>query len=83
VYFQACKDADAVTSGVFTLGIASIAPAAVVGGVSVKIVKRYRPQIWTGWFLQVLGMSLMTTVKLRTNTGTMVGFSAIFGAGAG
>ncbi|KAF8585267.1 MFS general substrate transporter [Ramaria rubella] len=69
VYFQACKDADAVKSGVLTLGLASIAPTAVIGGVSVKIVKRYRPQIWTGWCLQVIGASLLTLVELKSSVG--------------
>jgi hypothetical protein len=83
VYFQACKDADAVRSGVLALGLASIAPAAAGGGISVKIFQRYRPQIWTGWALQLIGMSLMTTVRMETTTGMVVGFCAIFGVGAG
>ncbi|KAF8572629.1 MFS general substrate transporter, partial [Ramaria rubella] len=83
VYFQACKDADAVKSGVLTFGLATIAPASVLGGISVKILKRYRPQIWTGWCLQVIGISLLTLVKLDSPVGLAVGFCVIYGAGAG
>ncbi|KAF8532577.1 MFS general substrate transporter [Gautieria morchelliformis] len=83
VYFQACKDADAIKSGVLTLGLASIAPAAVIGGTSVKIVQRYRLQIWTGWCLQLIGLSLLTLVKLETPSGLAIGFCVIYGTGAG
>ncbi|KAF8520691.1 MFS general substrate transporter [Gautieria morchelliformis] len=83
VYFQACKDADAIQSGVLSLGLASIAPAAIIGGTSVKIVQRYRPQIWTGWCLQLIGLSLLTLVKLETPSGLAIVFCAIYGTGAG
>lgn len=83
VYFQACKDADAIKSGVLTLGLAAIAPAAVIGGTSVKIFQSYRPQIWTGWCLQLIGLSLMTLIKLETSSAVAVGFCVIYGAGAG
>jgi len=83
VYFQACKDASAIRSGVLLLGVASIAPAAIFGGASVKILKRYRPQLWAAWGLQVIGMSLMTLIKLETSIGAMVGFCVIYGIGAG
>jgi hypothetical protein len=83
VYFQACKDADAISSGVRTLGLASIAPAAILGGVSVKIWKCYRPQIWIAWALQIVGAALMTTVKSDTSNAMTVGFCVLYGAGAG
>ena len=83
VYFQACKDANAVKSGALTLGLAAISPAATVGGVLIKIFKRYRPLIWAGWILQLIGMSLMTTVKFDTATRLVVGYCVIFGAGGG
>ena len=83
VYFQACKDADAIASGVRTLGLAAIAPAAIIGGVSVRVMKRYRPQIWMAWGLQVIGAALMTTVKADTATSLVVGFCVLYGAGAG
>ena len=83
VYFQACKDADALKSGVLTLGLASIALATAGGGISVKVYKCYRPQIWIGCVLQVIGMSLMTTIKLDTATRLVIGYCVIFGAGGG
>ncbi|KIM86227.1 hypothetical protein PILCRDRAFT_65068 [Piloderma croceum F 1598] len=83
VYFQACKDADAISAGVRTLGLASIAVTGLIGGVSVKIFKRYRPQIWISWALQIVGGGLMTTVKSDTSTAATVGFSVLYGVGAG
>ena len=65
------------------LGLASIAPAAIVGAVSVKLTQRYRPQIWVGWCLELIGLSLLTLIKVDTRAGTTVGFCIIYGVGAG
>lgn len=83
VYFQACKGASPIHSGVLVLGLAAMTPAIIVTGFSVSITKHYRPQIWTGWVLQIIGMSLMTLVKLDSHVAQPVGFSVIFGVGAG
>lgn len=65
------------------LGLSSVAPSAIVGGIAVKVIKGYRPQIYTGWCLQVIGMSLMSSIKSETPAGVVVAFSAVFGVGAG
>ncbi|KAF8800200.1 MFS general substrate transporter [Phlegmacium glaucopus] len=83
VYFQACKDASPIHSGVLLLGLGSMTPAVIVAGFSVKLTQRYRPQIWTGWVLQIIGMTLMTFINLDTPIALTVGFSIIFGVGAG
>ncbi|KAF8520682.1 MFS general substrate transporter [Gautieria morchelliformis] len=83
VYFQACKDADAMKSGVLSLGLASVPLTAIIGGTSVKIVQRYRPQIWTGWCLQLIGLSLLTLVKLETPSSWAIGCCVVYGTGAG
>ncbi|GJJ10987.1 hypothetical protein Clacol_005216 [Clathrus columnatus] len=83
VYFQACKGADASRSGILSLSMASVAIGAVIGGPSVKLISRYRPQIWFGWILQTLGISLLTTVKLETHVGVALVFIIIYGTGAG
>lgn len=58
-------------------------PAVIMSGFSVKITQSYRPQIWTGWVLMIIGMALMTFVKLENNVGLAVAFAAIYGIGAG
>jgi hypothetical protein len=83
VYFQACKDADPISSAVRSFGFALVGPASIVGGVSVKILKRYRPQLWIAWALQIIGGGLLTTLKVNTSTAATVGFCLLYGAGAG
>ncbi|GJJ10965.1 hypothetical protein Clacol_005194 [Clathrus columnatus] len=83
VYFQACKGADASRSGVLLLSMSSVALGAMVGGRSTKFIPRYRPQIWLGWVLQTIGISLLTIIKLETHVGVAVGFVIIYGTGAG
>jgi hypothetical protein len=82
-YFQACKGADPISAAVRTLGLSAISLSAVIGGVSVKILKRYRPQIWVAWALQIIGGGLMTTVTADTPSAHIVGFCVLYGAGAG
>ncbi|KIJ48812.1 hypothetical protein M422DRAFT_225924 [Sphaerobolus stellatus SS14] len=83
VYFQAVKDTTPLAAGVHMLGLASIALSAVIGGTSVKILQRYRPQIWLGWILMIIGMALFTTIKLQSPSGSAIGFSVVYGIGAG
>ena len=83
VYFQGSKDASPVHSGVLLLGLSTTMPAVIISGFSVKITQRYRPQIWTGWVLQIIGMILLSFVKLETPVGVTVAYSAVFGIGAG
>jgi len=83
VYFQACKDTSVLMAGVHMLGLSSIGFAALVGGVSVKVLQRYRPQLWLGWVLMVVGMGLLIMVKLDTPVPRIIGFCIIYGLGAG
>ncbi|GJJ10843.1 hypothetical protein Clacol_005071 [Clathrus columnatus] len=83
VYYQACKGASPILSGVETLGFAVIAPSAVVGGIIVKKAQKYRPCLWIGWSLMVIGSGLMTTVKATTPTGHVIGLTVITGFGLG
>lgn len=83
-YYQACKDASPVRSGVELLGYAlSVAPFTVIGGISVTLTKRYRPQIWTAWILFVVGMIILTTVGADTSTGRPIGATVLLGIASG
>ncbi|KIM92156.1 hypothetical protein PILCRDRAFT_260 [Piloderma croceum F 1598] len=83
VYFQACKDADPISSAVRSFGFALVGPASIIGGISVKILKRYHPQLWIAWALQIIGSGLSTTLNVDTSTAATVGFCLLYGAGAG
>ncbi|KAH0828699.1 major facilitator superfamily domain-containing protein [Lanmaoa asiatica] len=79
VYFQACKGASPVMSGVYSLAFASLAPAAIATGLSVKATRRYRPQIWIGWILIIIPLGLMSTIRATDSLGKPIGCLALLG----
>jgi len=83
VYFQACKGSDALISGVQLLGLSATPLGNIIGGISVNITQRYRPQIWISWSLMLVGMSLFTLIKVKTSVGLIVLFCLLFGLGNG
>lgn len=83
VYFQACKDASAVRSGVYGIAMAILAPAAFTAGVLVKKTGRYRPQMFVGWAFMLVGFGLLSTVHANSSVGLPVGYVIILGVGAG
>jgi hypothetical protein len=83
VFYQGCKDASPTRSGVLTLGFASLAPAALVTGALVNRTQRYRPQMWFGWCLILVGLGLHSTLEADTSSGRAVGFGVIVGIGIG
>ncbi|KAF9236868.1 MFS general substrate transporter [Melanogaster broomeanus] len=83
VFFQGCKGASPVMSGVYGLGGSALAPAAIVSGLLVKKTGRYRPQIWVGWCILLVGLGLMSTLRANTSPAFAVGFSVIVGIGIG
>jgi len=83
VYFQGCKGASPVMSGVYGLGMSALAPAAIVSGLLVKKTGRYRLQIWVGWGILLVGFGLMSMLRANTSSAFAVGFSVIVGIGIG
>ena len=70
-------------SGIYVLGFASLAPSALITGLSIKATKRYRPQIWVGWASVIVGFGLMSTTLATDSLGKPIGFMVILGLGAG
>ncbi|TFY53267.1 hypothetical protein EVJ58_g9541, partial [Rhodofomes roseus] len=84
VYYQACKLASPIASGVDTFGLAfTVAPFSIITGVIITITKRYRPPIWLGWSLLMLGQGLLSTVKADTSRATSIGYQVLIGSGIG
>ncbi|KAG8971241.1 hypothetical protein FRC05_011340 [Tulasnella sp. 425] len=84
VYFQATLLQSPVRSGTSLFGIAfTIAPGAIVSGVTVAVLGIYRPQNFVGWVLTATGVGLLSLVKVGTPTARWVGFSMIEGVGLG
>ncbi|KAF8875820.1 major facilitator superfamily domain-containing protein [Mucidula mucida] len=83
VYFQACHLASPMRSGVLILALAALAPAAMVASAMVRRTSRFRPQMWAGWILVLIGLGLMTTLTATTHVASAVGFLIILGVGGG
>ncbi|KAF9236982.1 MFS general substrate transporter [Melanogaster broomeanus] len=57
--------------------------ASPVIGLLVKKTGRYRPQIWVGWCILLVGLGLMSTLRANTSPAFAVGFLVIIGIGIG
>lgn len=84
VYFQACKSASPIASGVDTFGLAfTLAPLGIVAGLSVALTQRYRPQLWASWVFVIVGMGLLSTLGADSARGKSIGFQILTSAGLG
>lgn len=73
-----------MSSGLYGLSLAaSLGPAVIVAAISVTITKSYRPQLWLGWAILIIGMGLMSTIEVNTAPPTVIGFTILVGIGAG
>ena len=84
MYFQAAKEATPIQSGVDIFGATfTIAPFAIINGVSVLLLNRYRPQNYIGWALGLVGMGLLSTIKADSSHARNIGYQIVEGAGLG
>ncbi|KAG9050246.1 hypothetical protein FS837_006687 [Tulasnella sp. UAMH 9824] len=84
VYFQGTLLQSPVKSGVSLFGNAfTIAPGAIVSGVTVAVFGVYRPQNFLGWTLTTTGVGLLSLLKLDSPTGKWIGFQVVEGGGLG
>ncbi|KAJ6458426.1 iron permease [Mycena vitilis] len=84
VYFQACMDASPIASGVDIFGLAfSVAPSALLVGLSIAKSRQYCPQIWLSWALVLIGTGLITTLNVDSSRAKAIGFQIIPGMGLG
>jgi hypothetical protein len=84
VYFQACKGASPIHSGVLSLPYALVvAPIGIFAGVSVKKSGHYRPQIWTAWIIMTLGVGILAILHADSSAGLGSGLTTIVAAGIG
>lgn len=65
VYFQACLGANPVRSGVMNLPLAfTIAPFSIISAISIAVTKSYLWQNYLGWALCVIGLTLLSLLKV-------------------
>jgi len=82
-FYEACKGTSPIMTGVFTLSLAFISPSAAIASTSVASTGRYRPQLWVGWVLVMIGLGLQTTIGASTPKGVSFAFSVIASLGLG
>ncbi|TFK91581.1 iron permease [Polyporus arcularius HHB13444] len=84
VYFQACKGASPIRSGVDVLPYSlSIAPFAIVAGGTATAMNKYKPQNVIAWACIVVGMGLQSTLHADSATRNWIGFQIVAGIGFG
>ncbi|KAJ7060722.1 iron permease [Mycena amicta] len=84
IYFQACRSASPIASGVDVFGVTfTVAPLAAITGVLVNKTLRYRPQMWFAWALIIVGAALLGMVDENTPRMRVIGFELLIGSGIG
>ncbi|SCV71578.1 BQ2448_3166 [Microbotryum intermedium] len=84
VYFQAAKLATAADAGVHTFSLSfTIAPMAILAGVSVVVLGTYRMQNIVGWVLSVIGFGLTSMLKEHSSKAAWTGYPIVMGVGLG
>ncbi|KAI0353765.1 iron permease [Trametes cingulata] len=84
VYFQASQGASAIRSGVdMILFCITIPLFAVVGGLSVQVINRYRPQNYVGWSLMIVGFGLFSLLDENTSRAMYIGLQVPLAVGLG
>ncbi|GAA5882584.1 hypothetical protein JCM3774_002731 [Rhodotorula dairenensis] len=84
IFLQACYGVSAVGSGIdsFTLSF-TIAPFAVIGGISIVMSGHYQEQNLLGFGLAAIGFGLMTLLKWDSVTAAWAGYSVMVGVALG
>ncbi|OJT04410.1 hypothetical protein TRAPUB_4866 [Trametes pubescens] len=84
VYFQACLGASPLRSSVQTLPMALvIAPFALVCGIIVKVINKYRAVNVVGWIISIIGFGLLSLLRADSPPPQWVGFQFLMSAGTG
>lgn len=84
VYFQACRDASPIGSGVDIFPLTLTIPvAAIIAGGSVKAVKRYCPQNYIGWVACIIGFGVLSMVTENSSRAQYIATQIPAGIGIG
>jgi hypothetical protein len=84
LYFEAAKNMSPVISGVALFPWTfTTAPAAAIVGVIITKTGRWRFGIYSGWFLTVVGMSLLVLYKVTSPAAEYIPIALISGVGLG
>ncbi len=84
VYFQAVQNASAIGSGVDIFPITFTIPfSALATGISVKALKKYRPQNYIGWAITLIGFGAITRLDADSTRAQYICSQIPLGIGLG
>ncbi|KAI0667862.1 iron permease [Trametes maxima] len=84
VYFQASQGASAIGSGVDMIIFCFMIPLfAIVGGVSVQILNKYRPQNYVGFALMIVGFGVLSLLDENSPRPMYIGCQVPLAVGLG
>ncbi|KAI9463153.1 MFS general substrate transporter [Boletus coccyginus] len=72
-----------IMSAIYSLAVTSLAPSALITGLSIEVTERYRPQMWVGWAIVIVGFGLVCTTLAMDSLRKPFGFVVILGLDAG
>ncbi|KAJ7124307.1 iron permease [Mycena epipterygia] len=84
VFFQACFGASPIRSAVdFLPGSLITTPFALLAGLTIAALKKYRLVNWIGWAVTIIGYGLVSTLREDSPVGKWVGYQVIGAIGVG
>jgi len=84
LYYEGVKGFSPILTGVALFPETfTVAPASIVAGVIIAVTGRYRWGIWIGWVLTVIGLGLLTLLKVNTSTAGWIFLNLVSGVGTG
>lgn len=84
LYYEAVKGYSPVLSGVALFPQSfTVAPSAIIVGLTITRTGRYRWAIWSGWTISVLGMGLLCYMKPDTSVPGWIFLNLVSGLGLG
>lgn len=84
IYFQAIFGASALMSGVYMLPYALIASIlSSLVGFGITRFRAYRPFLWIGWAIMLIGYALMATLNASSSQARQEAFIGVAGLGTG
>ncbi|KAI0083278.1 hypothetical protein BDY19DRAFT_998697 [Irpex rosettiformis] len=83
-YYQSVQGASPIRAGVNGLPFTVVLGVSLIlTGVSVKVTKSYRVQLWLGWAFYIIAMGGFTTLGSHTPVAHALGISSLVGVGGG
>ncbi|KAL9134462.1 MAG: hypothetical protein Q9175_004356 [Cornicularia normoerica] len=84
LYYEAVKGETPIVTGISLFPATfTVAPAAVITGIVITKIGRYRWAIWSGWVLTTLGTGLLCVLDVNTTTIQWVFLNLVSGLGMG